>query len=110
MQTRKSPYQIIKERYVTEKAQVLGELATSTSNKSVSRCDRPKYVFLVDSTANKAEIKSAIEEIYAKKKVAVKSVNTINIHPKKRVVRGRRGFKSGFKKAIVTFAPGNTID
>lgn len=110
MQTHKSPYQIIKKRYVTEKAQVLGELATSTSNKSVAKCDRPKYVFIVDTSANKAEIKQAIEEIYSKKKITVKSVNTINIHPKKRVVRGRKGFKSGFKKAIITLAPGNSID
>ncbi len=110
MQTRKSPYQIIKERYVTEKAQVLQNLATATNNKSLSKCDKPKYVFLVETSANKAEIKAAVEEIYAKKKISVKSVNTINIHPKKRVVRGRKGFKSGFKKAIVTLAPGNTID
>ena len=107
---RKSPYQIIKKRYMTEKAQTLSELATSTSNKSLSLCNKPKLVFIVAKSANKAEIKAAVEEIYEKKKITVKSVNTINIHPKKRRMRGREGFKAGYKKAVVTLLPGNSID
>ena len=110
MKQRKSPYNVIKERYVTEKAQVLQSLHTSTSNKSIAKCDKPKYVFVVDTTANKAEIKTAIEEIYAKKKVTVKSVNTVTIHPKKRRMRGRIGYKSAFKKAIITLKAGDSLD
>ena len=110
MQPHKSPYQIIKKRYVTEKAQVLQSLQSSTSNKSISKCNKPKYVFIVDRNANKAEIKKAIEAIYSKKKIQVKSVNTVTIPAKKRKIRGRIGFVSSFKKAIITLAPGASLD
>ena len=99
---KKTPYSIIQSRYVTEKSRVLEELRDNTSNKSVAACKSPKYVFLVDKKANKQEIAQAIEEIYAEKKIKVKGVNTVTIKPKKKRVRGRLGFKSGFKKAIVT--------
>lgn len=106
----KSPYQVIKQRYITEKAQVLQSLHAASNNKCLAKCDKPKYVFIVDLNANKAEIKHAIETIYAKQKVTVKSVNTVKIHPKLRVVRGRKGYKPAFKKAIITLAPGNSLD
>ena len=110
MKLSKSPYTVIKERYVTEKAQMLQSLHTSQSNKSLAKCDKPKYVFIVDSNANKAEIKNAIEEIYAQKKVSVKAVNTVTIPAKKRRMRGRIGYKSAFKKAIITLKPGDSLD
>lgn len=99
---KKSPYTIIQSRYVTEKSRVLEELKDNTSNKYVAACKSPKYVFLVDKKANKQEIAQAIEEIYAAKKIKVKGVNTINVKPKEKRIRGRIGFTSGFKKAIVT--------
>jgi large subunit ribosomal protein L23 len=37
-------------------------------------------------------------------------VNTINVKPKERRVRGRSGFKAAFKKAIVTFEAGDKIE
>ncbi|MGE3715208.1 MAG: 50S ribosomal protein L23 [Simkaniaceae bacterium] len=40
----------------------------------------------------------------------MKEVNTINVKPKKRRVRGYKGFRSGFKKAIVTLESGDSID
>jgi large subunit ribosomal protein L23 len=106
---KKTPYDIIKSRYVTEKSSVLQGLKENTSNKCVAACEAPKYVFLVDPKANKQEIALAIEQIYAEKSVKVKAVNTINTKPKKRRVRGKAGFKSGFKKAIVTFEKGDDI-
>lgn len=99
---KKSPYNVIKSRYVTEKSRVLEELKDNKSNPCTAACNSPKYVFLVEKTANKKEIAQAIEEIYAEKNVKVKAVNTISIKPKKKRVRGRIGFKSGFKKAVVT--------
>lgn len=106
----KSPYKVIKSRYVTEKTGMLQSLKDSESNKCVKKCNKPKYVFLVENTANKIEIAKAVEEIYKEKKVKVKSVNTIRVKPKKRRVRGRVGFKSGFKKAIVTLEAGDQLD
>jgi large subunit ribosomal protein L23 len=107
---KKNAYDIIKSRYVTEKAQVLQELQFNSSNPSVKKCNTPKYVFVVDKKAKKQEIAQAIEEIYAEKKIHVVSVNTITVKPKERRVRGRVGFKSGFKKAIVTLEPGDNIE
>lgn len=106
---KKTPYSIVKSRYVTEKSRVLEELKDNKSNPSVSKCEKPKYVFLVDKKANKREIADAVEEIYAEKKIKVKSVNTITNKPKKKRVRGRIGFKSSFKKAVVTLEKGDEL-
>ena len=107
---KKSPYDIIISRYVTEKTGVLSNLEHSESNVCTKRCATPKYVFLVAKGANKKEIAEAVEEIYAGKNISVKGVNTINIKPKLRRVRGRTGFKAGFKKAIVSLAQGDVIE
>lgn len=108
----KSPYDIVKKRYQTEKAAVLGNLKNATSNKSVARCENPKYVFIVDSSANKKEIADAVESIYKEKNVRVLAVNTITVKSKAKNRRGRMqpGKKSAFKKAIVTLAVGQSIE
>ena len=107
---KRQPYAIIKSRYVTEKAGTLEKLKTAESNKSVIACKTPKYVFLVDITANKIEIAQAIESIYSEKKVKVLAVNTIRVKPKQRRVRGRVGYTAAFKKAIVTLEAGDDLD
>lgn len=107
MQSGSSSYKIVLSRYHTEKARVLELLKTNTSNPSVARCKNPKYVFVVDRSANKTQIAEAIESIYKDQKVKVKSVNIINTKPKPRRVRGRFGFTSSIKKAIVTLAEGD---
>lgn len=107
---RKSPYSIIKSRYVTEKAQVIENLVHSESSASLKRCEKPKYLFLVDVKANKQEIKQAIEEIYRERKIKVTAVNTILTKPKAKRVRGRLGKTAKFKKAIVTLEKGDTIE
>ena len=107
---KRGPYRVIQCRYVTEKTTVLEQLQHATSNRYVSRCEKPKFVFIVDKNATKAEIAAAIETIYAEKNVKVKKVNTINVKPKRRRVRGRIGFRSSVKKAIVTLEKGDAID
>jgi large subunit ribosomal protein L23 len=109
MQKRRA-YDIIKSRHVTEKARVLEQLKDNSSNPCVKKCDVSKYVFLVDKNSNKREIAQAVEEIYAEKKIKVASVNTITVKPKSRRVRGRQGWKSAFKKAIVTLEAGDSIE
>jgi large subunit ribosomal protein L23 len=106
----KSPFDIILSRHVTEKSRVLEQLQFNTSHPSVKKCDSPKYVFIVDKRANKQEIAAAVEEIYAERKIKVVSVNTSIIKPKARRVRGRSGFKPGFKKAIVTLEARDSIE
>jgi large subunit ribosomal protein L23 len=107
---KKSPYDIVLSRHVTEKSRVLGQLQFNASNPCVKKCSAPKYVFIVDKRANKQEIADAVEEIYSDKKIKVVSVNTINTKPKARRMRGRAGLKPGFKKAIVTLEAGDSIE
>lgn len=108
----KSPFNVIKKRYVTEKTAVLESLKNASSNKCVARCENPKLTFIVDSNAKKPQIAEAIEEIYVDKNVKVVAVNTINVKPKLKNRRGKmnQGQKGGYKKAVVTLAVGNSID
>src|ERR1700733_7202039 len=105
----RNPYQIIKNRHVTEKSLVLQELKNAESSASLKRCKSPKYVFTVDKKATKHEIAKAIEEIYKDEDITVVSVNTINLKPKKRRVRGRMGMRPAIKKAIVTLEEGDSL-
>jgi len=108
--TTKSPYEIIKHRHMTEKSEMLSNLAHSNSNPSIKRFECKKYVFVVDSAANKAEIKQAVEHIYSDKQIKVVSVNTVNAKSKPKR-RGRTsGRVAGFKKAIVTLSKGDHIE
>jgi large subunit ribosomal protein L23 len=69
--------------------------------------EQDKYIFKISATANKAQIKAAIEKLY---KVKVLKVNTVTI-PKKARVRGRvLGWKSSYRKALVTLKKGDKID
>lgn len=86
-------YRILVEPWITEEATRIAEFN--------------KYIFKVASDSTKTEIKKAIEDLY---KVTVNSVNTINIHRKKRT-RGRTtGWKSGYKKAVITLKEGDKIE
>ncbi len=108
--TRKNPYSIIKSRRATEKTTVLEGLKDAQSNKSVSRCESPKYVFLVDMAANKMEIATALQEIYKDQNVKVVKVNTIIGKPKVKRRRGKTGRTAAYKKAVVTFEKGDNLD
>lgn len=66
-----------------------------------------KYVFKVDSKADKIQVKKAVEELY---KVKVISVNTIKVHKKFRSYGKTPGWKAGFKKAVVTLKEGDKIE
>ncbi len=66
-----------------------------------------KYTFKVAKTANKVEIKNAVEEIF---KVKVESVNTITVLPKRKKVGKYEGFAPAYKKAICKLAKDQKID
>jgi large subunit ribosomal protein L23 len=74
------------------------------SEKSYSLIDQGKYTFEVDPTANKTEIKLAIEKIFD---VKVASVNTINRQGKTRRTRFGMGKRKDTKRAIVTLSSGS---
>ena len=65
-----------------------------------------KYVFNVKPTANKVEVKKAVESVY---KVHVMQVNMIKTQGKTRNFGNRSGRTSNFKKAIVTLKKGDSI-
>lgn len=68
-----------------------------------------QYAFVVASRANKMQIKQAIELAWPD--VSVEKVRVMNM-PAKRSRRLRRIAirKQGWKKAVVTLAPGDSID
>ncbi len=77
------------------------------TEKSTMASEQNKVVFRVADTANKEEIKAAVEALF---NVKVKGVNTLNRKGKNKLFRGRPGKQSDVKKAIVTLEPGQTID
>ena len=69
------------------------------------------YAFKVNRRANKLDIKTAVEKFYG---VSVLEVNTLVV-PGKNKTRSTKsgvisGVKSGYKKALVTVAEGESID
>jgi large subunit ribosomal protein L23 len=89
---------IILEPVVSEKA----ALATSTTNT---------YTFKVGDAANKTSVAQAIKQVYPK--VDVVSVHILNVHPKAKRSRYRRGqqtLKSAYKKALVTLKAGQNLE
>jgi large subunit ribosomal protein L23 len=84
-------------------------ILTEKANAQQEKLSR--YAFKVDRRANKLEIKTAIEQFYG---VNVLEVNTLVV-PGKNKSRSTKagvvsGIKSGYKKALVTVAKGETID
>ncbi len=77
------------------------------SEKSLaSRALANQYVFRVPPSANKADIKKAIEERF---EVKVVSVNTSNLDGKIKSVRGIPGRRAAWKKAVIRLQSGDVI-
>ncbi len=84
---------IIKNPRITEKASLLAE--------------QNVYTFDVPKSANKTEIKKAIFELYKVKPV---KVNVLLVPSKQIFSKGKKGVKSGGKKALVYFKKGQIIE
>ncbi len=78
---------------ITEKATILSE--------------QNKTVFKVHQKANKKIIKKNIEKLF---KVNVIKVNIVNQKTKLKMRQGKKAYKKGYKKAIVTLKKGQSID
>ncbi|HEY9821035.1 MAG TPA: 50S ribosomal protein L23 [Candidatus Sericytochromatia bacterium] len=76
------------------------------TEKATLLLEQNKYVFEVILKAKKPQIKAAIESLFD---VKVTSVNTIRPPRKKRRVGKFVGYKSHYKRAIVTLAEGDSI-
>jgi large subunit ribosomal protein L23 len=84
-------------------------ILTEKANAQQDKLSR--YAFKVNRRANKLEIKTAVEQFYG---VNVVDVNTLVV-PGKSKTRSTKsgiisGVKSGYKKALVTVAEGESID
>jgi len=91
----KDIFQVIDTIQLSEKATMLSE----TNNE---------YVFKVDRRANKLEIRQAVEKLFGKKVVAVRTANYQG--KKKRERRSDFGRTKAWKKAFVKLADGETIE
>ena len=86
-------YDIIKRPIITE--------------QSMEQTEMKRYTFEVAKTANKVEIRQAVEAIFD---VTVVKVNTLNVKPKTKTVRRIPGKTRTWKKAMVTVAEGDSIE
>jgi large subunit ribosomal protein L23 len=82
------------------------------TEKMTSQGDKfNRYGFLVAKSANKLQIKKAVEELYG---VTVDSVNTMRYAGKVKSRNTKSGLLIGktaaLKKAVITLAEGNKID
>ncbi len=77
------------------------------SERSFSQMEENKYTFEVAKTANKYQIKDAIQELF---NVRVTRVNTLTVKPKTKRVRTVAGKTRSWKKAVVTVAEGDSIE
>ena len=82
-------------------------IAPVVSEKSYGLLDQNKYTFLVRPSANKTEIKIAVEKVF---NVKVTSVNTLNRPGKRKRTRFGWGSRVDTKRAIVSVADGQRID
>ena len=88
---------ILQKMLITEKATEL------SSNHN-------QYTFRVHPDSNRISISEAVQKTFG---VTVTNVNIINVKPKAkrdRYRRGKMGFKPGVKKALVTLKEGDHID
>ena len=79
--------------HVTEKATMLGESSV--------------YVFEIDPKVTKPEVTRAFKEKY---KMSPVKVTTVTIPAKNVFVRGKRGKKSGYKKAYIYLKKGEKLE
>lgn len=87
-------YRILEKPLITEKSTMMQEQAN-------------RVMFQVKRTANKMQIKEAVQNIF---NVTVLDVNTINVKPKSRRFGKHTGQTKAWKKAIVLLKDGDRID
>jgi large subunit ribosomal protein L23 len=91
----KDHYSVIKTIRLSEKATRLGE-------------EGNEYVFVVDPKANKLEIKNAVQKLFGKTVIDVRTMNYAG--KKKRERRADYGRTNHWKKAIVKLKDGDRIE
>jgi len=88
------PTRVILSHVVTEKAERL-------------KAEQSRYTFKVAPTANKIEVRDAVERLF---KVHVREVRVMNYMGKMRRMGRSSGRRSDWKKAVVTLKQGERIE
>lgn len=87
-------FNIILSPHLSEKVSILSEKHNT-------------HVFEVKKSASKQEIKDAIEFLFNTK---VKSINVVNVRPKKKMFRNEEGRRKGWKKVYVSLFNDQKLD
>lgn len=78
-----------------------------TEKTTAQKEDTNQVAFVVRKDANKIEIRQAVEQLLD---VKVESVNTMIYRGKPKRVGRSMGYRTGWKKAIVTLAEGSEVE
>jgi len=92
-------YDIIKRPVITEKSNFFSEPVSVEQNR--------KYTFVVANYSTKHTVRKAVESVFG---VKVTKVNMLLVKGKTKRFKGVLGYRSGYKKAIVTVGDGQNID
>lgn len=76
------------------------------TEKSVSLIQNSQYTFDVDLKLNKLQIKKLIQDIFEVKVIAV---NTHRPPRKKKVLGSAKGYRSNYKRVIITLKSGDSM-
>jgi large subunit ribosomal protein L23 len=82
-------------------------ISPNVTEKSTALSELNKVVFKVHKGASKNSIKKSIEKTF---KVNVIKINTINMKGKTKLVKNKKTYKPGYKKAVITLKKGQSID
>ena len=82
-------------------------LSPRITEKASDLSEKNVYIFNVDPRANKTQVKEAVKSLY---KVTALKVNITRVPSKNIVSRGKRGVKTGGKKALVYLKEGDKIE
>src|SRR3546814_11961136 len=90
-------------------AKILSVLRAPRVSEKTARLQEAsnQYVFEVATTATKADVKAAVEQLF---NVKVEAVNVLNVKGKVKSFRSREGRRNDWRKASVSLADGQTID
>ncbi|HEV2614316.1 MAG TPA: 50S ribosomal protein L23 [Gammaproteobacteria bacterium] len=81
-------------------------VAPHVTEKATMLSAKNQYVFKIHKTANKAQVKAAVEKEFNVKVAAVRTVNTLGKERKSGAITGRR---SDWKKAYISLMDGFAI-
>ena len=103
----RSPEHVIKRPLLTEKGTRLKDTGGQGGDEIDPETLKSQLLFEVAKDANKVEIRAAVQKLW---NVDVLAVRTVVVRGKEKRMGRFIGRRSSWKKAIVTIAPGQTVE